>query len=303
MLKTLHLQTQPDFSKSSLCLFNPIVTTNTSIQNAIFVPKSPVFSVSLSLCHEIQIQKQIVCARKNKRRAGSLRLPRLLRQLMPVIVSNLKILPQPLDLVIEEICSGDGNGGGLGIRKGFGGGGGFDGFGRKRNRKLFLLFLLYGILVISGLGLLFGSEVESNVLCCGLGFGLSGVAMVQWWEKIDMNSGLKVFDNIPKWNVVAWTSLISGFVGNNQATEAIKVFKDMELQNVQPNEFTMVHVVVACARSRDIDTGKLVHSRIRQLGQAQGHWRRKLQRDIKVTSFQCNLVAAIVGDLANNDNE
>ncbi|VVA12728.1 PREDICTED: pentatricopeptide repeat-containing [Prunus dulcis] len=81
----------------------------------------------------------------------------------------------------------------------------------------------------------------------------------------DMNSGLKVFDNIPKWNVVAWTSLISGFVGNNQATEAIKVFKDMELQNVQPNEFTMVHVVVACARSRDIDTGKLVHSRIRQL--------------------------------------
>ncbi|CAB4285287.1 unnamed protein product [Prunus armeniaca] len=184
MLKTLHLQTQPDFSKSSLCLFNPIVTTNTSIQNAIFVPKSPVFSVSLSLCHEIQIQKQIVCARKNKRRAGSLRLPRLLRQLMPVVVSNLKILPQPLDLVIEEICSGDGNGGGLGIWKGFGGGGGFDGFGRKRNRKLFLLFLLYGILVISGLGLLFGSEVESNVLCCGLGFGLSGVAMVQWWEKI-----------------------------------------------------------------------------------------------------------------------
>ncbi|PQM39783.1 hypothetical protein Pyn_09537 [Prunus yedoensis var. nudiflora] len=57
---------------------------------------------------------------------------------MPVVVSNLKILPQPLDLVIEEICSGDGNGGGLGIWKGFEGGGGFDGFGRKRNIKLFL---------------------------------------------------------------------------------------------------------------------------------------------------------------------
>ncbi|BFG27997.1 hypothetical protein CerSpe_142710 [Prunus speciosa] len=57
---------------------------------------------------------------------------------MPVVVSNLKILPQPLDLVIEEICSGDGNGGCLGIWKGFEGGGGFDGFGRKRNIKLLL---------------------------------------------------------------------------------------------------------------------------------------------------------------------
>ncbi|TXG65585.1 hypothetical protein EZV62_006860 [Acer yangbiense] len=44
----------------------------------------------------------------------------------------------------------------------------------------------------------------------------------------DMKSGLKVFDEIPKWNVVAWTSLIAG--------------------------------------SRDLGTGKLVHSRVRQLG-------------------------------------
>ncbi|KAM5561304.1 putative pentatricopeptide repeat-containing protein [Rosa sericea] len=82
----------------------------------------------------------------------------------------------------------------------------------------------------------------------------------------DMESAQKVFDKMPKWNVVAWTSLISGFVGNNQASEAIKVFKDMELCNVEPNEITMVNVLVACARSRDIDTGKWVHSRIRQLG-------------------------------------
>ncbi|TXG65565.1 hypothetical protein EZV62_006840 [Acer yangbiense] len=43
----------------------------------------------------------------------------------------------------------------------------------------------------------------------------------------DMRSGLKVFDEIPKWNVVAWTGLIAG--------------------------------------SRDLGTGKLVHSRVRQL--------------------------------------
>ncbi|KAK1582902.1 hypothetical protein Q3G72_019407 [Acer saccharum] len=77
---------------------------------------------------------------------------------------------------------------------------------------------------------------------------------------------LKVFDEIPKWNVVAWTSLIAGYVNNDCASEAIRVFKDMESLNVEPNEITLVHVLVACARSRDLCTGKLVHSRVHQLG-------------------------------------
>ncbi|TXG65560.1 hypothetical protein EZV62_006835 [Acer yangbiense] len=81
-----------------------------------------------------------------------------------------------------------------------------------------------------------------------------------------MKSGLKVFDEIPKWNVVVWTSLISGYVNNDCASEAIRVFKDMESLNVEPNEITLVHVLVACARSRDLSTGKLVHSRVHQLG-------------------------------------
>ncbi|KAK1549179.1 hypothetical protein Q3G72_020963 [Acer saccharum] len=60
-----------------------------------------------------------------------------------------------------------------------------------------------------------------------------------------MKSGLKVFDEIPKWNVVAWTNLIAGYVNNDCATEAIRVFKDMESLNVEPNEITLVHVLVA----------------------------------------------------------
>ena len=40
----------------------------------------------------------------------------------------------------------------------------------------------------------------------------------------DMKSGLKVFDEIPKWNVVAWTSLIAGYVNSDCTSEAIRVF-------------------------------------------------------------------------------
>ncbi|KAK7258841.1 hypothetical protein RIF29_24429 [Crotalaria pallida] len=82
----------------------------------------------------------------------------------------------------------------------------------------------------------------------------------------DMRSALKVFDKIPKWNVVAWTCLIAGYVNNDQPCEALKVFKGMDHWGVEPNEITMVNALIACARSRDIDTGRWVHDRIRNTG-------------------------------------
>lgn len=82
----------------------------------------------------------------------------------------------------------------------------------------------------------------------------------------DMELGLKVFDNIPKWNVVGWTCLITGYVNNNQPHAALKVFRDMGHWGVEPNEITMVNALVACARCRDIDTGRWVHERVRKAG-------------------------------------
>ncbi|QCD77734.1 structure-specific endonuclease subunit SLX1 [Vigna unguiculata] len=82
----------------------------------------------------------------------------------------------------------------------------------------------------------------------------------------DMKSGLKVFGNIPKSNVVAWTCLIAGFVNNNQPNEALKVFEDMSHWGVEPNEITMVNALVACALSRDVDSGRRIHQRIRKAG-------------------------------------
>ncbi|KAG2695397.1 hypothetical protein I3760_07G011400 [Carya illinoinensis] len=74
----------------------------------------------------------------------------------------------------------------------------------------------------------------------------------------NMVTRLKVFDAIPKWNVVAWTSLVSGYVNNGWPRKAIEVYKDndMEFWDVEPNEITLVNVLVACSHSRDIDSGK-----------------------------------------------
>ncbi|PON43955.1 Transmembrane protein [Trema orientale] len=183
MMKTLNLESPLLLSRRSLS-FNQIHETNASLHITIFGTRPPTLGLTISNSHRIQIHK-FICARKRKRRTGSERTTRFMLNLMAAIASNLKIFPQPLNLVLEEFGGGDGSGGGggLGLWKGFGWGG-FDGWRRKRRRK----WWLYGFLIICGLGFLFGREIESNVAWWGLGFGPLGVALIQFWEK---NGGIQ----------------------------------------------------------------------------------------------------------------
>ncbi|XXG56682.1 hypothetical protein AAC387_Pa03g4031 [Persea americana] len=82
----------------------------------------------------------------------------------------------------------------------------------------------------------------------------------------DLEAGKLVFDKMPHRNVVAWTTLIAGLVSNDQAGEALRVFKLMELAGVQPNEVTMVNVLAACAQMRDLETGRWAHSHLCRIG-------------------------------------
>ena len=97
---------------------------------------------------------------------------------MWVIASSLKILPEPLNLVVSELCAGNGNGGGLGFRKGFGGGGGgFDGWrGRKRRSGL----TLFGLVMVFGFAVLIGRELGTEYFWGVLGVSLFGFSIGGW---------------------------------------------------------------------------------------------------------------------------
>ncbi|OIW13562.1 hypothetical protein TanjilG_29303 [Lupinus angustifolius] len=113
-----------------------------------------------------------------------------------------------------------------------------------------------------------GKCVHSCILKSGFEVdSYSATGLLQFYVSCgEMSSVLKVFDKIPKWNVVAWTCLIAGYVNNDQPYEALKVLKEMDHWGVEPNEITMVNALVACARSRDKGTGRWVHHRIRNAG-------------------------------------
>lgn len=76
----------------------------------------------------------------------------------------------------------------------------------------------------------------------------------------NMEEARKVFDNLPRINVVSWTSLISGYVQNSQPELAIHVFLDMLEAGNYPTNVTLGTALTACSSLESIRLGKQIHA-------------------------------------------
>ncbi|KAL2249909.1 pentatricopeptide repeat-containing protein At4g21065-like [Sesamum indicum] len=77
-----------------------------------------------------------------------------------------------------------------------------------------------------------------------------------------MESARRLFDSLPKRNVVTWTSLMSGYVHNSRPESAISVFKEMLDVGGYPTNYTLGIVLNACSSLFDIELGKQIHGYI-----------------------------------------
>eukprot|EP01018_Ginkgo_biloba_P030279 Gb_21442 [translate_table: standard] len=68
-----------------------------------------------------------------------------------------------------------------------------------------------------------------------------------------------VFDKMSHRNVVSWTSMIAGCAQNGHANEALKLFRQMQMEDVEPNRVTIVSVLPACAHLAALQQGKEIH--------------------------------------------
>ncbi|XP_031256937.1 pentatricopeptide repeat-containing protein At2g22410, mitochondrial [Pistacia vera] len=76
----------------------------------------------------------------------------------------------------------------------------------------------------------------------------------------------KVFDKGCVRDLVSWNSLINGYVRSGFSREAIRLFREMELEGVKPDEVTMIGVVSSCAQLEDLTLGKEFHKYIEESG-------------------------------------
>ncbi|KAL5731686.1 hypothetical protein ACHQM5_004391 [Ranunculus cassubicifolius] len=69
----------------------------------------------------------------------------------------------------------------------------------------------------------------------------------------------KLFELMSDRNLVAWNSVINGFCLNGRPNEALTLFRDMSLEGVEPDGFTMVSLLTACAELGALALGKRAH--------------------------------------------
>ncbi|KAF8406708.1 hypothetical protein HHK36_008800 [Tetracentron sinense] len=90
-----------------------------------------------------------------------------------------------------------------------------------------------------------GRVVHGHVICRGFSFDLFvGNSLVDMYSKChDTYSAFKVFNEMPQKNIVSWNSILSGFVRNNQYSEALMMFDSMGKAGIEVDEVTLVNLL------------------------------------------------------------
>ncbi|KAM0903397.1 hypothetical protein ACQ4PT_018633 [Festuca glaucescens] len=100
--------------------------------------------------------------------------------------------------------------------------------------------------------------ISDSCVSCGL---------VDMYAKLHMEQSMeharKVFERIPRHNVVSWTALISGYVQcRAQENNVMELFCEMLNESIKPNHMTYSSVLKACANFSDQDSGRQIHAHV-----------------------------------------
>ncbi|XP_007208240.2 pentatricopeptide repeat-containing protein At5g56310 [Prunus persica] len=90
-------------------------------------------------------------------------------------------------------------------------------------------------------------------------------AMIAGYAKSgDVDNARHLFELMPPRirNVISWTALIAGYAQVDRPHEAITVFRRMQLENVQPDEISMLAALSACAHLGALHLGEWIHNYI-----------------------------------------
>ncbi|GFP91782.1 pentatricopeptide repeat-containing protein at4g21300 [Phtheirospermum japonicum] len=111
------------------------------------------------------------------------------------------------------------------------------------------------------------SQFGMNLHTDAFKFGLShnqfvGSSLINFYTKCNqIGDAAKVFDEITERDLVAYTSMITGYaqVSDRQSNNAFRVAHDMQLDGLDPNRVTLVSLLQCASRVGLLKNGKSIH--------------------------------------------
>ncbi|KAJ0590866.1 putative tetratricopeptide-like helical domain superfamily, DYW domain-containing protein [Helianthus annuus] len=76
----------------------------------------------------------------------------------------------------------------------------------------------------------------------------------------DMNSARRIFDSLKDRDVVVWTAMIVGYTQNGFNNEAIKLFRSMINEGPEPNSYTLAAMLSVSSSLASLEHGKQIHA-------------------------------------------
>ncbi|XP_010263222.1 PREDICTED: pentatricopeptide repeat-containing protein DOT4, chloroplastic-like [Nelumbo nucifera] len=113
-----------------------------------------------------------------------------------------------------------------------------------------------------------GRQVHQQIILHELAFDPFTVTkLVQMYAACnDLISARILFDELPRPNVFAWTSIISFYSRNGMFKECVRTYNEMKLQGIGPDGYVFPKVLRACTQSLSLAEGIRIHKDIIELG-------------------------------------
>ncbi|KAH9666774.1 putative pentatricopeptide repeat-containing protein [Citrus sinensis] len=149
----------------------------------------------------------------------------------------------------------------------------------------------------------FGKELHCHVLK----FGFDSSVFVQnalistycLCGEVDMARG--IFDVSYKDDVVTWNAMFSGYKRVKQFDETRKLFGEMERKGVLPTSVTIVLVLSACAKLKDLDVGKRAHRYVKECKIVPNLILENALTDMYAACGEMGFALEIFGNIKNKD--
>ncbi|KAL7594036.1 hypothetical protein Lser_V15G31649 [Lactuca serriola] len=93
------------------------------------------------------------------------------------------------------------------------------------------------------------------------GYILIGNALVDMYAKQgELQCARNVFDKMPERDVVSWTSLMTGYACNNTHEESLKLFCEMRISGIKPDQVVIANILSSCAELTVLGFGQQVQA-------------------------------------------